>query len=412
MDHKILKILIDCFNRATKPSDINASLSSLEEQDWRVLVDWSGKLGVKSNLYYRLKASNLIEAIPDEPLKELRNAYLSNAARYIIHRNEVTQIAKEFQSSGISLIILKGAFLASFVYENPATREMSDIDLLVKTSDLAQAAKILEALGYKAEKPYKIDHATSVAHHLPPFLKPGKGVVELHWNIISLVGNKPIEEAGLWERSVCYDFAGVSISGLCPEDLLLHICGHASYHHKFEVGLRALVDIVEITDHYNDSLNWGQFVQCALEWHWGRGVYLVLRLARELLGAYIPEEVLLDLQPADFKDYLLDFARSQMLSDDPLVGTVTFPLADWHVADFGGKASIFWQRLFLPKPLLADRFGILPDSPMIYLYYPIRFFDLLIRYFRPAINLWRGDQSTAPFVERKGVLQDWMHKKE
>jgi hypothetical protein len=412
MDQRALSNLLLCLHKDTESPNRGACLSGLQEEGWKNLVDSSGRLGVKCSLYNRLKTLNMVDTMPQEQLKELRNAYLSNAARYIIYRNEVTQIAKEFQSTGISLIILKGAFLASFVYKNPATREMSDIDLLVKTSDLAQAAKILESLGYKAERPYKIDHATLVAHHLPPFLKPGKGVVELHWNIISLVGNKPIEEAGLWEKSVRYDLTGVPISGLCQEDLLLHVCGHASYHHKFEVGLRALVDIVEITDHYNNSLNWNQFVQRALDWHWGRGVYLVLRLAKELLGAIVPEEVLADLQPADFKDYILDFARSQMLSDDPLVGTVTFPMADWHVASFGGKVSIFWQRLFLPKPLLADRFGISSDSPIIYLYYPIRFFDLLLRYFGLAIKLWRGDQSTAPFVERKGVLQDWMHKKE
>lgn len=412
MDTSILPIFLLCLHKDSKPKIVEEKVGNLSQNDWKSLITVSGKLGVKSSFYYRLKTLNLCSMVPDELLDELRKAYLSNAARNIIITNEVSQIAREFHSFGISLIVLKGAFLSAFVYENPASREMSDIDLLVRAADLGQAAGVLQRLGYQAEKPFKIEDALSVSHHLPPFIKPGKGVVELHWNIISLVGNDPVDADGLWQRSIYFNRNGAPISGLCPEDLLLHICGHASYHHKFEVGLRACVDVLEITNHYNNSFDWNQFVQRTFDWHWDRGVYLVLRLAKELLGAEIPEEVLRDLRPEDFKEFLFEIARSQILSDDPLIGTITYPLADWHVANLWGKISIFWHRLFLPKPILADRFRILPDSPLIYFYYPIRFFDLLFRYIGKTLKLWRGDESTAPFVERKGLLQEWMHKKE
>lgn len=412
MDQKSLSTLLLCLNKNTKCLDVQASLCSLREEDGQSLINLSGKLGIKSSFYYRLKACRLSEVLLNSQVEELRKAYLSNAVRFIIHQNELAKIAKQFQLSGLSLIILKGAFLATFVYEDPAMREMSDIDLLVRTSELGQAAKELELLGYKAEKPYNIDDVTTVAHHLPPFIKPGKGVIELHWNIISLVGNEPVDEEGLWERALPYEINGISVLGLCPEDLLLHICGHASYHHKFEVGLRALVDIVEIMDHYGDQFNWNRFLQRARAWHWDRGTYLVLRLAKEMLGARVPDEVLKSLRPGGFKEYFFDIASAQMLSDDPLIGKITYPLADWHVASIKRKFSIFWQRLFLPKPVLADRFSVTSKSPLIYFYYPIRLFDLLIRYIGLIIKLWHGEKSTAPFVERKGALQDWLHEKE
>lgn len=408
MDQQILKLLLLCLQENAKHSHLAAPFEKLSSEDWQKLVDYSYKLRANNNFYKGLKKLGLGAVIPADQHARLRKTYLNNAVRNLIFRNELAQVARICQSVGISLIVLKGAFLSEFVYQDSASREMSDIDLLVKLDELGEAAKSLESMGYKAEQPYSIEDITTVAHHLPPFTSPGKGTIELHWNIITLVGNVPVDADGLWERSQCYDFNGAKINGLCPEDLLLHICGHASYHHKFEVGLQALFDIQAIINHYSDIFDWQQFISRAFDWKWDRGVYLTLRLAKELLGAAVPDEVLRELQPKNFHPYLLEIARSQMLSDDPLIGTITYPFADWHVAGLWKKISIFWQRWFLPKPLLADRFKILPNSLIIYLYYPVRFFDLLIRYARPAYNLWKGNQVITPFVERKGLLQEWL----
>ena len=77
---------------------------------------------------------------------------------------------------------------------------------------------------------------------------------------------------------------------LSPEDLLLHLCLHASFTHRFRVGLRACWDILETVNHYGQAIDWDLVVRRAQAWGIGRYVYLTLRLVRDLLGAGDPAD--------------------------------------------------------------------------------------------------------------------------
>jgi hypothetical protein len=410
MEQNALPILLAAIGPEVDLLELTAYLKDLSEEDWQNLIQLAGKLGVGGVFYYRIKIDKLDSLVPSNCLATLRQQYLNNDARNLINKLELVKIAKAFQAHEIPLIVLKGAFLAEFVYPDSAMRGMTDVDIMVRVNDLSRAAEVLVSLGYQSKDDYFVENIPSTAHHLPGFFKKGGPRIELHWTILTLEDRRPIDIQVLWKRAVPVRISDADMLALCPEDLLLHICGHASYHHTFEVGLRALYDVKVIIDRYQKELDWPGFIQYTRDWHWERGVYIVLQLAKDLLGAAVPEEVLLSLMPPDFNETTLETAKAQILGMEGAAGMVTVPLANWHTASFPGKIAIFWRRLFLSKPYLAARFGISPASPLIYFYYPVRFFDLLIRYGKTTYHLWRGTAASVSFVERKAQLQDWLNK--
>jgi hypothetical protein len=60
---------------------------------------------------------------------------------------------------------------------------------------------------------------------------------------------------------------------------------------------------------------------------------------------------------------------------------------------------------------MARIYQVPPDSPWIRLYYPLRWMDLLTRYWRRTWELWRGDQRTHDelrAVSERIALNEWL----
>lgn len=410
-DQSLVSILLLILQKESDRAQIITQGERLAEEDWQSLIELASKLGVSNILYYLIKTRMLIPPFPSKQLEVLRKEHLANGARNLVNNLELVQIAKAFTLRQIPLIVLKGAFLAEFIYPYPAMRAMSDIDILVHVEDLSRAADVLNELQYQAEYKYVTENIPATIHHLPGFVKKGGPKIELHWTILTVEDRRPVDVHVLWQRASSIQIANAGLLALCPEDLLLHLCGHASYHHNFEVGLRALFDVLMTIEHYHEEIDWPAFIVYTKNWYWERGVYVILRLAKDLLGASVPDMVLQSTMPSDWDESMLETAKVQILKTDSLAGEITFPLANWHAANLSGKIIIFWKRLFLPKTFLAARFRTSPSSPFIFFYYPVRFFDLLFRYGKIAYKLWQGSASSIPFVERKAKLQEWLGEK-
>lgn len=68
------------------------------------------------------------------------------------------------------------------------------------------------------------------------------------WDVLSRPYPFKLDVADLWARARPARIAEAETWTLCPEDLLLHLCLHATFHRKFvqeHVGLRPFCDIAE-----------------------------------------------------------------------------------------------------------------------------------------------------------------------
>jgi hypothetical protein len=360
--------------------------------------------------YQRVKALALRSPAARDALHTWQAFYAANAARNLRLRDELRDIAAVVHADHQQLLVLKGMHLAWAVYDDPGARQIADIDLLVPRDNLARVAHLFARCGYTAQTPYTLDPALFQQQlHLPPLVQQGRAAIEVHWNITPPRQIYSIDPGGLWQRAVPVSLGDTRILGLCPEDLVLYVCFHAAYQHEFEFGLRPFCDIAKIIQRYQPQLVWPDVVMRAQAWRWTRGVFLALKLARDLLGAAVPTTALQELRPASLPDDVLVSARTHVLTCVTSEPTLSPNVVAWHDAAWHRKVTLLARNVCVPTTALARRYGLRAHSPMVYLYYPVRLMTLLGRYGRTILDLWRGAMKLPPHARSKHTLHHWLN---
>ena len=379
--------------------------------DWAEVVRQAGSNGVTPLLYHQLRTIASPPLLPPAALEHLRGIAVQSAAQSLQMTLELREVLEALRRRGISVIVLKGAHLGQLVYRSFALRTMCDVDVLVRRDDLAQAAAILGDLGlvpqyYDVEL---VDYARH--HHLRPMARPGGVSVELHWTIAKPRSPFDIDLAGLWERAQPARIAGVEALVLSPEDLVLHLCLHVAFADQFRAGLRTLWDIREVSRHHRGALDWDVVVRRAQQWGIGRYVYLTLRLAHELLAAEIPGATLAALQPPGFTPEVVGWAKICVFTPEQNSSVSPSMAKLWTSRRLAAKLTVLRQTLYPSRMTMTRIYRVPAGSPRIYLYYLVRWADLLFRYGRHAWGLWRGDHRTQHelrAMSERAALGEWL----
>ena len=155
-------------------------------------------------------------------------------------------------SLGVDVLVLKGLPLAQEAFADLGARQMRDIDILVRSIDVEQAAVVLERLGLDYARPE--DWSEDDAHDL--FAKAGRlpcvkdalfvgerGAVELHWRLTTNERLMPVRPEWLAAPRVM-DVAGVPTPAL-PQlegwwQLLVHGAEHDWHRLKWLADIAAL----------------------------------------------------------------------------------------------------------------------------------------------------------------------------
>lgn len=410
-DH-VDELLLRCLRAGPDTTD-EGRVDPLTAADWEDLLQQAARHKIVPLLYHRLRTHHPDLPIPPEAMGRMRQAYLDNTARNLMLSHNLAAVLKIFRRGCIPVIVLKGAHLAEFVYDNPALRFMGDLDLLVQRDDLMNIDALLLEMGCTPTAQNRIvgrDNNEFV------YVMPKRDVsLEIHWSILAPAFPFTIDTAEQWARSRPACIAGVDAAVLCPEDLLVHLCLHAGCTHGYEPGLKLFCDIGEILRHDGGGLDWDLVRRRTLAWGTGKCVYLTLLLTRELLGVAVPEGVMEDLKPADFDERFVALARDQIFSRRPRTGS---PLSMWPaVARFWGSAGLrekvrlFLKGLFLPREAMARLYPVPAGSPRIYFCYVVRLRDLLRVYGRDLWRWLRRDATMRAFAKEGRdltALKDWL----
>jgi hypothetical protein len=409
MEGELCRLLVDCLKKDGSSVD-PSRFSGLSPEGWQDFLALAATQRVSPWLWHRLRQKGLYGSVPTKAAETLREAARRNTLHNLRFYGELRRLLSALKPEGIPLILLKGIFLTDAVYGNPGLREMRDIDVLARPADLARIADILTGMGYRSLQPICMDIILKTAHHLPLMVKKGHGAFEIHWNLTDPGNSYSIDPGGLWERALPVHVAGGGAAlGLSPEDLLLHLCLHTSYQHQFAFGLRPSIDIAETIAHFSSILDWQIITEQAARWGWQRGVYLALRLAKELAGAEVPADAMERLRPADMTETILETARARVFTDKRFDVSVPVPfvelLGSSHLWD---RIRIFWQRVFLPRAVIASQYAVPMDSVRIYLYYPRRVVDVLRRHRQTLKKHRQNDASLKLLVEHKNLIATWL----
>lgn len=404
----IREVLLACLHQEPNRLD-EAALSAIDDAGWDRVLALATVQRVRPLLHQRLARRNLQALVPERVWHALRQASWQTATRTLRLQATMAALARALAADDIPVIVLKGAYLAHDVYGNAALREMIDLDILVRREHLQLAVDLLVAHGYKPSRPFSVDRDTTVNHHVTR-LRKGTACVEIHWNITKPNQTYSIDPADLWLRAVPVQIGGIAVFALSPEDLLLHLCFHTSYHHRFEFGLRPFCDIAATIRRFHAEINWHDVQHRSGEWKWGRGVHLALYLANDLVGAAVPAEVLAALTPTGYDADMVETARAQVFAEKAELDGMGRELARLREdGSLRAKVCHLCRRIFVSRSELGVIYGVDPHSSTIALFYAVRVRDLMRRLGGRAMRLlWKGEPELVWIAERQNRLRKWL----
>jgi len=410
--HNLCQILSSPYRE--KP--LSALFQSFTDAYWAALVDLSRSHRAAPVLYAHLNTLRDQVDIPESVVQDLRQDYLLTAARNTIFFHQGEGILAKLTASDIPVIVLKGLYLVEEIYQNAALRSMSDLDFLVKKSDIPRAIICLKELGYHATTYFNAEDENTDLKHVPPFTRGDGLFVELHWTILEEDEPFTIDTAGLWERAQPAKILGLDVLSLSLEDLLLHLSIHFTYQHQMIYGLRGLYDIYLVLERNEDQVNWGTLVGRAKEWGCGRVVSLTLHMIEEFLSLSVPDLVYSELTEGLLTEGILSQARAQLMKKGDFAVRVTPDLASLS-EDVSGleKSKIIFKRIALPKRTMARLYNVDPGSLKLYVYYPVRFYQLLKQYAGSAWQIIIKKQdaiSSTSRVQSVIALKEWLSGRE
>lgn len=276
--------------------------------DWPACATLALRHGLGPLLYQRGRRMADAWPMPAGVERELRTSYLGATLENGAWLAEAGRAIGRMGAAGVPVAALKGLHLAAAVYDEPALRKLGDVDLLVPAHQVQTARTALMEAGYTPEG---VDAPT--IHHVAPLLKPRAAPIELHYGLCPHPHPFRLDMEPLWERMVPITVAGQPALGLCPEDLLLHLCVHGTYNHRWLLPLRNVFDIAMVVERNGAALRWDALEQAVRATGTRRSVFCGLALAREMFGTEVPADLLERLVPARDGAAAVRLARENVL---------------------------------------------------------------------------------------------------
>ena len=274
-----------------------------------------------------------------DTLRRLRRS----AALLQLSRDDLVRCLR---ACGVEPVILKGAAVMDTLYDEPVERDLDDLDILVRPSDVERAAAALTESGYGLDPALPSPEAYRRHHFHLPLQHRGRPMVEVHWALsrpfspFQLSAERVLEAAIVAPRPT-----GLSMRVPRPEHLILHVVLQNLQESFSRLG--RLVDIDRITASC-PGLDWDTLTRAARDGDLGPAVSFSLQMTKRLFGSPIPDAVIRDLRPSRLARFHLAILEpvasllSQRLSRAPAAMQV-------HTLWLVGRAS---QRLSVVRSLL------------------------------------------------------------
>lgn len=273
-----------------------------------LLYDFAEVNEVESIVGHRL-LSILGEAHTPVRWREAHQRVFDAISSYLV---ELDRIAAVFKNEGITLIALKNGGIARGIYPDPGSCPMGDIDVFVEKSSFRTAHRILIDEGYEFEfnsdiSVAEIDWAERSGGTEYRKALPDGGTLwfELQWRPVAGRWIRPDQElSGLDLVARSIPIEGSDVRLLNPVDNLLQVSLHTTKHSYVRApGFRLHTDVDRIVR--SQEIDWRFFIEQVLRLQVKTSVYFSLKIPVELLETPIPDEVLSQLRPPEWKERLI-----------------------------------------------------------------------------------------------------------
>jgi hypothetical protein len=201
---------------------------------------------------------------------------------------ELFRVLECFSSEGMGALVVKGPVLAMQAYGDPAMRAYGDLDLLVRQKDIRRATELMIAAGFAPAVPLSAIDAGKIPGQYLFSMPDSHLIVELHNDrtLRYFPRRLPLEDFFARQIRVCLDFH--EAPALSVEDELVFICVHGAKH--FWERLMWIADVAALVSRQT-GINWESAAASAKAAGAERMLHTGLRLATDLLKAWLPEKV-------------------------------------------------------------------------------------------------------------------------
>src|SRR4029077_18798746 len=278
--------------------------------EWEAVLRLADQHGTSSLMYRNLV--QLKDAVPSAAMAALRQRYEGNVRKSLFLARELIRILDCLDGPGIEAIPYKGLVLSEVYYGDMALRESGDLDLFVRSQDLARIEQAVRELGYTSRVPIP-DEATedyiASGYECTFVSTAGQSLLVLQWAPQPPFHAVDFDMDGLFERAVTVNVAGRDVKTPSAEDLLLVLSVHAAKHVWGR--LIWLCDIGQILK--REKLDWDRVQSRARE----SGIQRILRVTLLLTNRFLGEPI-----PAAVESAILSDRAARAFADEIASGVI------------------------------------------------------------------------------------------
>jgi hypothetical protein len=222
-------------------------------RDWETLLSQARR----SRLIGRLASHHLdkgwLASIPLGPRPHLESGLrLADRQQHEV-RWEVDCIVRALRSVDAPVVLLKGAAYLMADFPSACGRLFSDIDIMVPREMIDSAEGALFAAGWISDErdPYNQRYYREWMHEIPPLRHVQRNTyIDLHHTITPPTSRFAVDGARLLNQIVPIDDEQ-KIFVLAPVDMVLHSAVHLFTEGEFSAGLRDLLDLKDLLEHFS-----------------------------------------------------------------------------------------------------------------------------------------------------------------
>ena len=271
-----------------------ASAASFTVEEWDLLLRLARATRLLGRIAVCMEEQGLLAGVPPRVVDHFAAAKVFVNHRQRTARWEINRILAALAGSDMPLVLLKGG--AYIFAELPPSRGrlLSDVDLLVPRGFLDSFEQTLLGHGWESVKLEEYDqrYYRTWMHELPPLSHPDRGLeVDIHHTISPLTSRISPDPARLIADSI--PLADSRLRILQPVDMVLHSAVHLFHDGEFINGLRDLVDLADLFQHFGKQAGfWEELVGRARAQGLLRPLFYSMRYTHRLLATELPDSAM------------------------------------------------------------------------------------------------------------------------
>jgi len=314
-------LLVECARPNPRIERLNEMLRQL--RDWPVLLELAEMHNVLGLAVRRFRDCGE-GAVPTEVFGELKERHRALALFTLRLTAEMFRLFDRFTASGVEALVIKGPVLSSRCYGDPGLRRYGDLDLIVRDADILRSTELMMSLGYEPKVPLAAIQAKKIPGEYVFRQSSTKLLIEFHTELTFRYHPRPLPVENLFRRRVRVNIDSHEVPALSPEDELVLISIHGAKH--FWEQLSYVADVAAFVS--SQDLDWARVRSAAAEVGGERMLNVGLRLAADVLGAPLPENV------------------AALVRSDRVAGLLVGQIIGWLPAAGATPPGIFERAMF------------------------------------------------------------------